>query len=96
MRNPVSIAGAWLTTLSVFAFVAFVALEQFGLLASPYAGLFGFMVVPAFFVLGLLLIPIGIWIEARRRRARAGRLALAGDRSRPEPDARDRRRRRRA
>ena len=69
LRNPTSIVGAWLTTLSVFAFVAFIALEQFRLLHSPYAGLFGFVVVPAFFGLGLALIPIGIWVEARRRRA---------------------------
>src|SRR5688500_10120893 len=27
------------------------------------------MVVPAFFILGLVLIPIGIWREGRRRRA---------------------------
>src|SRR6186997_2983525 len=44
-------------------------MDQFGLLASPYAGLFGFMIAPAVFALGLLLIPIGIWVEARRRRA---------------------------
>jgi nitrate/TMAO reductase-like tetraheme cytochrome c subunit len=68
-RNPISIAGAWITTLSVCAFVTYLALDQFGLLASPYAGLFGFMVVPAFFIIGLALIPIGIWWEARRRRA---------------------------
>jgi nitrate/TMAO reductase-like tetraheme cytochrome c subunit len=68
-RNPISIAGAWITTLSVCAFVTYLALDGFGLLVSPYAGLFGFMVVPAFFALGLVLIPIGIWVEARRRRA---------------------------
>jgi nitrate/TMAO reductase-like tetraheme cytochrome c subunit len=67
-RNPLSIAGAWITTLSVFAFITYVALEAFELLASPYAGLFGFVVVPAVFAAGLLLIPIGIWNEARRRR----------------------------
>jgi hypothetical protein len=66
--NPVSIAGAWITTLAVFAFLTYLALEAFGLLASPYAGLFGFIVVPLGFVLGLLLIPVGIWIEGRRRR----------------------------
>ena len=68
-RNPISIAGAWITTLSVCAFVTYLALDAFGLLGSPYAGLFGFMVVPAFFILGLLLIPIGMWREGRRRRA---------------------------
>jgi nitrate/TMAO reductase-like tetraheme cytochrome c subunit len=68
-RNPISIAGAWITTLSVCAFVTYLVMDQFGLLGSPYAGLFGFMVVPAFFALGLILIPIGMWVEARRRRA---------------------------
>lgn len=59
----------WITTLSVCAFVTYLGLDGFGLLASPYAGLFGFIVVPAFFVLGLLLVPIGMWRESRRRRA---------------------------
>ena len=66
-RNPISIAGVWITTLSVCAFVTYMVIDGLGLLASPYAGLFGFMVVPAFFGLGLVLIPIGIWVEARRR-----------------------------
>lgn len=68
-RNPISIAGAWITTLSVCAFITYLILDQFGLLASPYAGLFGFIVVPAFFIFGLVLIPIGMWREGRRRRA---------------------------
>lgn len=67
-RNPVSIVGAAVTTVSVVAFFAYLALEQFGLLESPYSGLFGFVVVPFSFLLGLLLIPAGIWIEGRRRR----------------------------
>jgi hypothetical protein len=66
--NPISIAGAWVTTLSVLAFGTYLALEAFGLIASPYAGLFGFIVVPLIFAAGLILIPVGIWHEARRRR----------------------------
>lgn len=66
-RNPVSIAGALITTLSAFAFLTYFALDAFGLLHSPYAGLFGFIVVPLLFLLGLILIPIGLWIEGRRR-----------------------------
>jgi hypothetical protein len=75
VANPVSIAGAWITTLAAFAFLTFIALEAFGLMASPYAGLFGFILVPLVFVGGLVLIPIGIAVEARRRRA--GRAAWA-------------------
>jgi nitrate/TMAO reductase-like tetraheme cytochrome c subunit len=67
-RNPVSILGAWITTLAAFAFLTFYALEAFALVASPYAGLVGFVAVPALFLLGLLLIPLGMWWEGRRRR----------------------------
>ena len=67
-RNPVSIGGLWLTTLAAFGFIAFCALEAFDLLASPYAGIFGFVLIPCVFLLGLALIPLGIWLEDRRRR----------------------------
>ncbi len=67
-RNPITLAGVSLTTVSAFAFVTFYIVEELGLLASPYAGLFGFVFLPAVFVLGLLLIPIGMWRETRRRR----------------------------
>jgi hypothetical protein len=67
-RNPTSIVGAWLTTLSACAFVVYYLAESFGLVETPYSGLFGFVLVPMVFVGGLLLIPAGLWLEARRRR----------------------------
>ena len=67
-RNPVSIAGAWITTVSAFAFIAYYIAESLGLMASPYAGILGFVVIPGVFLLGLLLIPLGMYREARRRR----------------------------
>src|SRR5262245_57487184 len=66
-RNPVSVFGAWLTTIGAFAFLAYYVVETLGFVGTPYAGLFGFVFVPAVFLLGLALIPIGIWREARRR-----------------------------
>src|SRR5262245_55568704 len=66
-RNPVTIAGVWLTTVSALAFLTFFVMEALGLIATPYAGLFGFVLIPAIFVVGLLLIPYGIWRENRRR-----------------------------
>lgn len=68
-RNPISLVGAWLTTLAAFAFFTFQAAEWFLLVQSPYSGLIGFVVLPGLFVAGLLLIPVGMWREARRRRA---------------------------
>ena len=67
-RNPISIAGAWLTTLSALAFLTFFVMEWLDLIQGPYAGLLGFVLIPAIFVVGLLMIPLGIWREGRRRR----------------------------
>jgi cytochrome c553 len=67
-RNPISIVGAWLTTIAAFAFLTFQAIEWFELVRSPYSGLIGFVALPVLFVLGLLLIPLGMWRESRRRR----------------------------
>jgi hypothetical protein len=46
-RNPVSIVGAWLTTIAAFAFIIYYLVETFGLSASPYSGLIGFIALPA-------------------------------------------------
>jgi nitrate/TMAO reductase-like tetraheme cytochrome c subunit len=67
VRNPWSIAGAWLTTVSAIAFIAYYVADALNLLGSPYSGLGGFVALPALFVFGLLLIPFGIWREGRRR-----------------------------
>ena len=39
--------------------------------SSPYLGVLTYMVFPAFLILGLLLIPVGMWRERRRRRTAA-------------------------
>lgn len=67
-RNPLTLFGVALTTASAIAFIAYYVVEALGLIEGPYAGLFGFFLIPALFVLGLLLIPLGMWREARRRR----------------------------
>ena len=65
-RHPLAIAGAVLTTASAAVFVALLIAEQLGLFANPYAGLVVFIAIPAVFVVGLLLIPLGMWLESRR------------------------------
>jgi hypothetical protein len=66
-RNPLSFAGVALTTISGLAFVVFYASHAFGLWTTPYSGLLGFVAIPAFFLLGLLAVPLGVWQEGRRR-----------------------------
>src|SRR5829696_4824543 len=66
IRNPISLIGAGVTTAMAIVFVVLLALEIGGQLTNPYIGLLLFVAVPAVFVLGLLLIPIGAWRHRRR------------------------------
>jgi hypothetical protein len=55
--------GAIVTTTSAVIFLTF-AFQSF---SNPYYGVIVFLVFPAFFVLGLALIPIGVWRCSKRR-----------------------------
>ena len=67
-RHPLSLAGAWLATVSAVLFVVVFVTDLFALHSSPYVGLVAFLIVPMLFVLGLLMIPAGIVLEHRRQR----------------------------
>ena len=66
VRHPVALAGVLLTTAAAVVFAALLVAELWGLFDNPYAGLVVFLVVPALVVIGLLLIPFGMWLEHRR------------------------------
>jgi hypothetical protein len=68
--NPLTLAGAVLTTSAALTMVGFWALEVVhGAPIHPYAGIVLFLVLPGVFAAGLILIPIGLlW---RRHRLRA-------------------------
>jgi hypothetical protein len=77
LRSRLSALGIALTTASAFLFLALLGLELLGYLQNPYAGIIVFIMVPALFVFGLLLIPIGLWLQRRRDpRFGTGRLML--------------------
>jgi hypothetical protein len=68
-RDPLGLAGAALTTASALLFVILYGVDLVGPEgASPYRGIVSFLIIPAIFVLGLLLIPVGLWRERRRER----------------------------
>ena len=66
LRNPVSALGVALTTASGLIFLFLVALDLFGFFQNPYIGIVIFVIVPALFVVGLLLIPVGVRLARRR------------------------------
>jgi hypothetical protein len=67
IRSPVSVVGMVLTTVSAVLFLVVFLADLFGLHTNPYIGIVFFLVLPAIFLFGLLLIPLGAWIERRRR-----------------------------
>jgi hypothetical protein len=77
-RNWITMFGATMTTVSAFLIAAFVAMGLWGGLDSPYIGLIAFMVLPGFFVAGLLLIPVGVLWERRRLRMGKEPSAMSG------------------
>src|SRR5690242_15364571 len=70
LRHPLSALGVALTTAGALLFIALFTAHAFGFLQNPYLGILVFILIPAVFVIGLLLIPAGLWME--RRRAAAG------------------------
>jgi hypothetical protein len=66
VHNRVSYAGAAVAALALVTFVFLFILHTFTDAArAPYAGIVIFVVVPAFLLFGLTLIPLGMFIEWR-------------------------------
>jgi NapC/NirT cytochrome c family, N-terminal region len=69
--NPISLTGAVLTTSGALTLIAFWFYDF--LLPGPphpYIGILLFLILPGIFVVGLVLIPIGIWLRRRALRAK--------------------------
>jgi hypothetical protein len=64
-NNRVSQVGVMVTTASAITLLTFYTTEFFGVHVSPYVGIITYLILPAVFVLGLLLIPLGIALRYR-------------------------------
>ena len=70
-RNRISTAGAVITTASAVTMVGFWIVESMQTHpVHPYDGIVLFLILPFVFVLGLLLIPLGVLVQRRKLRAR--------------------------
>ena len=66
-RNPISLIGIAISTAMAWLFLALLIADLFGYLPNnPYIGLLLFIAIPAAFVIGLLLIPFGVWRQRHR------------------------------
>jgi hypothetical protein len=75
-NNLISRLGVVLATSSGVTLVLAYLFQIFGLVYNPYAGILVFLLLPAGLVLGLILIPLGIYRDFRRNR-RLGTLPVA-------------------
>jgi hypothetical protein len=66
-RHLLTLVGAALTTVSAVLFLVVFLADLFGLHSNPYIGIVFFLLLPGVFLLGLVLMPIGAWLERRRR-----------------------------
>jgi NapC/NirT cytochrome c family, N-terminal region len=69
VRNPISLIGVAMATAMAIIFLALLVLDYYGELNNPYLSLVLFIAVPAVFLVGLLLVPVGIWRQHKRTRS---------------------------
>jgi nitrate/TMAO reductase-like tetraheme cytochrome c subunit len=62
----VSLAGSAIVTTAVLSFLFVFPLQMRGHVDNPYIGIIVFLILPVVFFVGLLLIPIGIYLGKRR------------------------------
>jgi hypothetical protein len=72
LQHPVALFGIWLTTVSAILFLVVFFADLLGLVHNPYLGILFFLALPAAFVFGLLLIPLGIHLSRRREQRGEG------------------------
>jgi hypothetical protein len=75
LRNYISLAGMALAVVSLANIVFLFLIDLMSKHPSPYIGILAYMVAPAFLILGLLLIPVGMWLERERHRRNIAHLA---------------------
>src|SRR5664279_5670676 len=76
-NNPISLAGGAITSASGLTIIGYWLVELFGRPNdNPYLGIIFFLLLPALFILGLLLIPVGVFWR-RRKLLKAGQIPAA-------------------
>ena len=73
-NNPISLLGGAITTASAITMVGYWLVDLLGgSNDNPYVGIIFFLILPALFIVGLLLIPVGLFLRRAKLR-RAGQI----------------------
>lgn len=65
--NPITITGAAIAVVSFATIIFLTFVEVFQEQAPAYIGIISYVMLPVPLIVGLLLIPVGVWREKRRR-----------------------------
>jgi len=65
-RNWISRTGIFIVTAATVFFLFLLPTMLSGAVSHPYLGILNFMILPGIFISGLVLIPLGIYIDRRR------------------------------
>ena len=71
-QNWISLIGATIALISLFMIIFLLAVTVVLEQRAAYLGLVIYILLPAVMVTGLLLIPIGMWLNMRKRVAKKG------------------------
>lgn len=72
-RNVVSLIGVVLTTSTFFTIVVFYLVDFYRPYTNPYIGILAYLILPGVFLIGLVLVPLGM-VLMHRREVRTGKL----------------------
>lgn len=72
-RNLLSLIGVILAAASVALILVLVLFGLAGVPGGPHTAIIEYVVLPLVFVLGVVLVPIGLWLQRRRERRAAAR-----------------------
>ena len=75
-RHWLSLLGVALLATALISWLFVLPLQVRGHVDNPYVGIIVFLVLPAIFFTGLLLIPIGVYLSKRQVREGHGRSRL--------------------
>jgi nitrate/TMAO reductase-like tetraheme cytochrome c subunit len=66
LRNYISLIGLALAVVALANILFLFLIDLTSSHPSPYVGVLAYMVFPGFFIFGLLLVPLGIWLQRKR------------------------------
>jgi len=64
--NVISLIGTLMMTISLLFLVALLIMQNMGFEGGAYLGIVTFVILPAMFLIGVAIVPLGIWLRKHR------------------------------